>query len=119
MENFQPQNPDLSTLSGLKRPLMGITMLVGMNNTRLKRKIVIILDFRNNFFPIKSCTKTHSICFFKPKQRDTVYFLVFLCLAEPLRQLDSRLGPAQQGDLAATKRKSYKQPPGKHLRAHL
>ena len=30
---------------------MGITMLVGMNNTRLKRKILIILDFRNDLFP--------------------------------------------------------------------
>ena len=30
---------------------MGITMLVEMNNTRLKGKILIILDFRNDFFP--------------------------------------------------------------------
>ena len=30
---------------------MGITMLAGMNNTSLERKILIILDFRNDFFP--------------------------------------------------------------------
>ena len=26
-------------------------MLVGMHNTRFERKILIILDFRNDFFP--------------------------------------------------------------------
>ena len=30
---------------------MGITMLVGMHNTRFERKILIILGFRNDFFP--------------------------------------------------------------------
>ena len=29
------------------------------------------------------------------------FSLVFLCVPEPLRQLDSRLGPKQQEDLAA------------------
>ena len=33
------------------------------------------------------------------------FSLVFLCVPEPLRQLDSRLGPKQQGDLAATEGK--------------
>ena len=30
-----------------------------------------------------------------------LFSLVFLCVPEPLRQLDSRLGPKQQEDLAA------------------
>ena len=29
----------------------GISMIAGMNNTRLKRKILIIIDFSNDFFP--------------------------------------------------------------------
>ena len=29
----------------------GIIMFLGMNNTRLKRKILIILDFENGFLP--------------------------------------------------------------------
>ena len=34
-----------------KMSIKGIIMFPGMNNTRLKRKIVIILDFENGFLP--------------------------------------------------------------------
>ena len=32
-------------------PIKGINMFPGINNTRSKRKILIILGFRNDFFP--------------------------------------------------------------------
>ena len=36
----------------------GIIMFLGMNNTRLERKILIILDFENGFLPtyLPQCT---------------------------------------------------------------
>ena len=41
-------------------------MLVGMNNTRLKRKILVILDFKNDFFPtyLQLCIVLNFPCLF-------------------------------------------------------
>ena len=71
----------------------GIIMFLGMNNTRLDRKILIILDFENGFLPTYlpqcipsiTCISKHSI-FFKRLPRTSslkmidLWLIVTLCI---------------------------------------
>ena len=49
--NFSTLNLRFAYFGRSKMSIKGITMFLGMNNKRLERKILIILDFENGFLP--------------------------------------------------------------------
>ena len=49
--NFSTLNLRFAYFVRSKMPFNGIIMLLGMNNTKLERKILIILHFENGFLP--------------------------------------------------------------------
>ena len=49
--NFLTLNLQFAYFVWSKMSVKGIIMFLGMNNTRLERKIMIILDFENGFLP--------------------------------------------------------------------
>ena len=49
--NFSTLNLWFAYFVQSKMSVKGIIMFLGMNNTRLERKILIILDFENRFLP--------------------------------------------------------------------
>ena len=50
--NFSALNLHFSYFVQSKMSIKGINKVPGMNNTRLKGKILIILDFENRFLPM-------------------------------------------------------------------
>ena len=49
--NFSTLNLRFAYFVRSKMSIKGIIMFLGMNNTRLERKILMILDFENRFLP--------------------------------------------------------------------
>ena len=49
--NFSMLNLRFAYFAQSKMSIKGIIMLLGIDNTRLERKILIILDFENGFLP--------------------------------------------------------------------